>query len=1379
MTLYLPIVPSKIDGFECIPINQKDDLSDPFAAQTSSENKFKLYYDLSPLNQDSDFTHIGIRFLSVDSNSNPILDKYSLGVYIDEKKSDPNGFFIEPPAHLFIRPSNTVGVNNIGIDPTDSIPKIITGTGPTTYRNITYQDYDLIKSSGVNKFYRSQIKLINLTANNSFSYTSSQWTSVVKANTSISSGNAVITVSDSTGILPGLNVSGAGISLGATVASISGTTVTLNANSTQTTTSTVSFYIGQNFLGSNYASDWSYQTIMKPIFISNLLGFDDENKEYIGIVDFKSRLTSSGSLYTTSNTASFEYYPFEFQYPINESEKIIEYKFTLFDSLKNEIDSSGVQEIQRYLNQTSITWTNSTVLENELTYYISIYFKTENGFQYTKRYELTPQHTFQTLELTFNVKNDRENGRIEFEIDSVGTQSNTLLLLRASLDEGYDNFKTVALFETKDLITTDSKRKYFYDYFIEPGMLYKYKFQNAESNSLGQIISRGVTLNTFATELDGTNYIEASNLITSYPFTLETYVNLNTLITDQPIMFISDTTASANDKYYGFKYDNFYNKFSILAAVPLEITKQTTPTVIPSDEGYDVAFSPSDTYMAVAHFSAPYISIYKRSLDTFTKLIDPSILPAGIGHGVAWSSDETYLSVAHSLSPYISIYKRSGDTFTKLINPASLPTDTAFAVSFSSDNTYMSVAHDSSPYITIYKRSADTFTKLSNPSTLPTDTGRDVAWSSDGTYMSVVHNTSPFVTIYKRSADTFTKLSNPPVLPVGTGQGVTFSSDDLYMSVAHDSSPYITIYKRAGDNFVKLSDPVNLPTDSANEVNFIGNNEYMAVAHNSSSYLTVYEVFNDSFTKVPDPAILPTGNAFGVNFSFNGRFLAVAHDITPFITIYKLKLEDESIGTTTVSTNKWYRLTGVFNSPTDRRLYVDGVLDAAGTESLLFNSSSTNKILLGISDVNNPDFYLNGSLSDARVWSTAQNQIDIEYLSNKRLAGDELGLVGYWKLDAFTTNSVVISGTLPSINLFPSNDLFPSEPGFVVYDFFDDLTVNNNDGTSSNATLTLDTPYAESIVEIIPDFTGSFLCGKDDIQINFIHNGQINGLTQVKKDAVIETIGSKYPFIVRNSSIGYKQFQFNALITHVSDPTRSLKGLTYTELITGLTKDSNNNFIFPAAAKDTEANLKYEDFLLEGPQVKINNPSKYAELSNNGKNFINQPHYLNKSDNFVIEKQFRKKIIEWLNDGNPKIFKSDTEGLFLVKLTNVGFEPVQELGRTLYTFSCTMTEIDEINYDNLVKHGLRKAKYSASDLYVVSNVDNFAEQWSTNSFLPQTQYFYVQDSYREFRYYEVLTSGTTGVTIPSVLQVDTSATYTSSSGTYTYKFVGYSIPGKF
>ena len=92
-------------------------------------------------------------------------------------------------------------------------------------------------------------------------------------------------------------------------------------------------------------------------------------------------------------------------------------------------------------------------------------------------------------------------------------------------------------------------------------------------------------------------------------------------------------------------------------------TKLADPSTLPKGDGYSVAFDPTGTYLAVAHASSPYLTIYKRSGDTFTKLADPSTLPPNDARGVAFDPTGTYLAVAHNRFPCLTIYKgyRWGD----------------------------------------------------------------------------------------------------------------------------------------------------------------------------------------------------------------------------------------------------------------------------------------------------------------------------------------------------------------------------------------------------------------------------------------------------------------------------------------------------------------------------------------------------------------------------------------------------------------------------------------------------------------------------------------------------------------------------------------------
>ncbi len=150
-----------------------------------------------------------------------------------------------------------------------------------------------------------------------------------------------------------------------------------------------------------------------------------------------------------------------------------------------------------------------------------------------------------------------------------------------------------------------------------------------------------------------------------------------------------------------FRFGGTINKYDPVC-VSFDGTKLSNPSTLPTDAVRGAAFDPTGTYLAVVHDSNPYITIYKRSGDTFTKLSNPSTLPTGVGNGAAFDPTGTYLAIAHYTSPYVTIYKRSGDTFTKLSNPATLPTGVGNGAAFDPTGTYLAIAHYNSPFVTIY-----------------------------------------------------------------------------------------------------------------------------------------------------------------------------------------------------------------------------------------------------------------------------------------------------------------------------------------------------------------------------------------------------------------------------------------------------------------------------------------------------------------------------------------------------------------------------------------------------------------------------------------------------------------------------------------------------
>ena len=82
----------------------------------------------------------------------------------------------------------------------------------------------------------------------------------------------------------------------------------------------------------------------------------------------------------------------------------------------------------------------------------------------------------------------------------------------------------------------------------------------------------------------------------------------------------------------------------------------------------------------------------------------------------------------------------------------------------------------------------------------------------------------------------------------------------------------------------------------------------------------------------------------------------------------------------------------------------------------------------------------------------------------------------------------------------------------------------------------------------------------------------------------------------------------------------------------------------------------------------------------------NQPY------NYYYERGFRNKVMEFLYSDEPKLFKSPTEGNVLIRLTNISLSPNESLGRLIYSFNSTATEIADNTVDKLKKYKIINEK---------------------------------------------------------------------------------------
>lgn len=227
---------------------------------------------------------------------------------------------------------------------------------------------------------------------------------------------------------------------------------------------------------------------------------------------------------------------------------------------------------------------------------------------------------------------------------------------------------------------------------------------------------------------------------------------------------------------------------------------------------------------------------------------------------------------------------------------------------------------------------------------------------------------------------------------------------------------------------------------------------------------------------------------------------------------------------------------------------------------------------------------------------------------------------------------------------------------------------------------------------IYADFEDAFLYdGIRQLKIRF--NPKVSTFKTDKLEQKVDTIGGKYPFIFRNGYTNYKEFPISGLISYQMDD--SLYFLTDAEAVEG--------------------------------QMLINDSKRISTPGSSLYNMSNQILRINQnltSDNMMSERYFKLKVLDWLNDGNPKVFKSPAEGNYYVRLLNVSLSPEDKLSRMIHTFNCTAYEIAEYSYatlSNATSNGGRSNYYkddsSIKKSFGITSVviaDNYKGQdWQT------------------------------------------------------------------
>lgn len=206
------------------------------------------------------------------------------------------------------------------------------------------------------------------------------------------------------------------------------------------------------------------------------------------------------------------------------------------------------------------------------------------------------------------------------------------------------------------------------------------------------------------------------------------------------------------------------------------------------------------------------------------------------------------------------------------------------------------------------------------------------------------------------------------------------------------------------------------------------------------------------------------------------------------------------------------------------------------------------------------------------------------------------------------------------------------------------------------------------------DFEDIFLWdGARQLKVRF--NPKVNSFKIATLETKIDTIGGKYPFFFRNGNVSYREFPVSGLISYLMDESQSFMS------------DAELGFITTIDTK------------------RITTPASGAMLQ---KYFENENSFRSTNqtaENYKAERLFKMQVLEWLNNGKPKLFRSPAEGNFIIRLMNISLSPSEQINRLLHTFNGNAYEIAECTYKNMVEYGFVPEKRYDNKILVYMTED--------------------------------------------------------------------------
>lgn len=225
-------------------------------------------------------------------------------------------------------------------------------------------------------------------------------------------------------------------------------------------------------------------------------------------------------------------------------------------------------------------------------------------------------------------------------------------------------------------------------------------------------------------------------------------------------------------------------------------------------------------------------------------------------------------------------------------------------------------------------------------------------------------------------------------------------------------------------------------------------------------------------------------------------------------------------------------------------------------------------------------------------------------------------------------------------------------------------------------------------------------------QYSIKYNPVISNYKYVVQENIANTLGGRYPIVQKNAETKYRQFSLSGTIA------------IDTNIISKVSYDSTG-----ANMSDYWLKPDSSPFLLGKEKIPM---------------YLNDAHGNTAKLKHIYQLKFKNNIVDFLTSNSIKLFRSPTEGNIIVYLSAISFAPNRTLGREVYDFSATATEICAVTDANLLKLNLALPANNQS-LYNITKINkNIRHAAQYFDIIPYINYNYIEENSKDLYKLEIV-----------------------------------------